>query len=283
MSAVQPIEEHHLGEVGQFLHENLNRRIAADGWVASLTHRWAASQPNFGMQLRDGERLVGVFCAIYSDQLIDGRTEKFCNPHSWCVLSDYRTTSIGLVLQLLRQPGYHFTMFTPNPKVAKIFLGLRFRNLDDRLAYLPNLPWPWPRGGRFLEPDPQRIPRHIDGVVLKEFHEHRGISWLNFAVFGRPGDVCLAIYKADRWKRLPCARILYLSDPGAMSRHGHVLRHHLLMDRGLMVTRIEGRFLSKIPRLCWRTRRMQPKLVLSRTLDDSRVRDIYSELVALDV
>jgi hypothetical protein len=35
--------------------------------------------------------------------------------------------------------------------------------------------------------------------------------------------------------------------------------------------------------LSYRMRRMQPKLVLTSTLNDSAVADLYSELVALDV
>jgi hypothetical protein len=283
VTRVFPIEERHLGEIGAFLHANLNRRISPAAWAASLTHRWAESQPNFGVQLRDADKLAGVFCAIYSDQFVDGRLEKFCNPHSWCVLNEYRNSSISLVLQLLKQPGFHFTMFTPNPKVAEIFLGLRFRNLDDRLLFFPNLPSPWPRGKRFLESNPERIPQHLAGALLRDYNEHSGISWLNFVVFGQEGDVCLAAYKPDRWKRMPCARVLHVSDAGAMERHGHLLGHHLLMDRGLLVSRIEGRFLADVPIISYRTRRTQPKLILSRTLADSQVRDLYSELVALDI
>ncbi len=277
------MEERHLAEVGQFLHANLNRRFSPEAWVASLTHRWSESQPNFGVQLRDGEKLAGGFCAIYSDQLVDGRMEKFCNLHSWCVLHDYRNSGISLALQLLKQPGYHFTNLTPNLKVTEIFLGLRFRNLDDRLLFFPNLPSPWPRGKRFLESNPDRIPHHLAGALLRDYTEHRGISWLNFAVFGQEGDACFAVYKLDRWKRMPCARILHISDAGAMERHGHLLGHHLLMDRGMLVSRIEGRFLGNIPCISYRTRRKQPKLILSHTLADSQVQDLYSELVTLDI
>ena len=241
-------------------------------------------QPNFGMQLRDGETLVGVFCAIYSDQRIDGTLQRFCNPHSWCVLDAYRNSAITLALQLLRQRDYHFTMFTPNQKVAKVFLGLRFRLLDDSLLYLPNLPSLWPRrGARFLETDATQIACRLEGAALAEFNAHRSIPWLNFVAFGRKGDACLAIYKRERWKRMACAWIMHLSDHGAMERHGGLLHHHLLTRGGMPVSRIEGRFLNSVPSLAFRTRRTQPKLVSSRTLSDAQIRDVYSELMTLDL
>ncbi len=281
---VQPILAQDVDAVGQFLHESLSRRILPQAWSDSLRHRWAAGQPNFGMQLlTDDGRRVGVLCAVYSDQQIDGKLERFCNPHSWCVLDEYRHASISLVLAVLKQRDYHFTMFTPNPKVAQVFMGLRFRMLDDALFYFPNLPRPWPAGGgSFAEARLDRIAVHLQGAALAEFEAHRSLPWLHFVAFGQPGDACLAIYKRGRWKKMPCAMLAHLSDAAAAQRHGHLLRAHLLRH-GLPVSRIEARFLKAAPSLTYRTKRLQPKLVLTRTLADSKIRDIYSELMALDL
>ncbi len=284
MTQVVPIEQRDLPEVGQFLHENLNRRFTPESWSGSLTHPWTESRPNYGMQLRDGDHLVGVFCAIYSDQTVAGQTERFCNPHSWCVLDRHRNSGVGLVLQLLKQRGYHFTMYTPNPKVAEIFRGLRFRDLDPGLIYFPNLPSSSSCDRRsFVETQPARIEACLSGTMLSDFLAHRAIPWLSFVAFGRGDDACLAVYKRGRWKKLPCAMILHLSDAGAIKRHGHLLRHHLLVHRGLPVSRVETRFLSELPVLAHRELRTQPKLVLSSTLNDGHFSDLYSELVALDV
>jgi hypothetical protein len=281
---VQPIQAQDVDGVGEFLHSHLNKRISAQAWSDSLRRRWAASQPNFGMQLlTDDGRRVGVFCAVYSDQLIAGKPERFCNPHSWCVLDEYRHASIQLVLAIVGQRGYHFTMFTPNPKVTQVFLGLRFRTLDDRLLYIPNWPRAWPAArDSFVEARLEHIAARLAGAALAEFEAHRDIPWLHFVAFGRSGDAALAIYKRSRWKKLPCALVSHLSDPTALTRHGHLLRAHLL-GRGLPVSRIEARFLSGVPALAWRTRRTQPKLASSRTLSDGQLRDVYSELMALDI
>jgi hypothetical protein len=93
----RPILEADLGEVGQFLNAHLSQRIAPKAWSESLTAPLGCQlQPNYGMQLLEDGRIVGVFCAIYSDQVIKGQVERFCNPHSWCVLESHRRHSIGL-------------------------------------------------------------------------------------------------------------------------------------------------------------------------------------------
>lgn len=281
---VSPILATDLAEVGTFLHENLNRRFTAQRWVESVTHPWAAGAPNYGMQLRDADRLVGVFLAIYSDQVIDGRTERFCNPHSWCVLESHRRHSIALVLQIVRQAGYHYTMFTPNPKVAEVFRGLKFKELGARLRVYANLP----SGqallpGRFAVSMPEQIATRLASTALAEYNAHRSIPWLRFAAFGDRQRACLAIYKPARLKRLPVAWVMHLSDPPVFVKLGGLLRHHLL-GQGFAGLRIEERWLPAGSTGASLTlQRLQPKLFMSKTLADAQIRDVYSELMSLDV
>ena len=284
MTEARPIGPQDIAAVADFLHERMNPRITAKAWLAALTQRWTAAAPNHGWQLRDAGRLVGVFCAIYSDQPVAGRLEKFCNLHSWCVLPEHRASSMHLVLPLLRQQDYHFTLYTPNPTVAAIFLGLGFRRLEDRLVYTFNAPHPGLlHGGRFVEDDPQCVVPRLHGAALDDYGAHQGIPWLHFVAFGQGDDVCLAIYKRERWKRMPCAQLLHISDHGALRRHGALLRHHLLIHRRLPACRIEGRFLKAPPALSIAVPRTQTKLVRSATLADEQIGNLYTEIVALDL
>src|SRR5215471_11661285 len=279
---IAPIEEADLPAVGQFLNQNLNGRIPPETWARSLIHPWCSSRPNFGFQARHADRLVGVFCAIYSDQTIDGHRERFCNPHSWCMLSDYRSHSINLALHLLRQRGYHFTMLTPNPKVAEIFLQLGFRKIDDTVVVFPNLPSIKAAGGsNVVTADPDRISEILRDAAREDFEAHRAIPWLEFLAFGKGTDTCLVVYKRGRWKRLPCARIIDIGNSAAFERHAHLMMHHLLVRRRLPVSRVEKRFLLREPQIAWSEQRKPAKLVSSPTLKDAQIRDLYSELVAL--
>ena len=281
---VSPIQRQDLDAVGQFLHDNLNRRFSPRQWVASLTHDWANSCPNHGMQLHDGDMLAGVFCAIYSDQLVNGKIEQFCNPHSWCVLESHRNHGIGLVLQIIRQPGYHFTMFTPNAKVAKVFLGLKFKVLDDRQYRCINFPGLTSlRKNAFAESSGEQIARRLQGQDRRDFEAHRSIPWLRFIAFGVGDAVCWVIYKPNKWKRLPAAWIMHVSDMDLFHRFSDLLRNHLLLKNGMASMIVESRWLRTAPSLSWNERRTQPKLILSKTVQDQDVRDLYSELMALDI
>jgi hypothetical protein len=281
---VTPIQPEHLAEVGQFLHDHLNRRFTPERWISSLTHPWSERRPNLGMQLRDGDRLVGVFCAIYSDQVIDGKVEHFCNPHSWCVLESHRRHGIGLLLNLIKQPGYHFTMFTPNPIVTEVFRGLKFKDLDDRQYHCFNLPSPAAlRRGAFVETRREHIAGRLQGQARIDFEAHQGIAWLHFAAFGVGDDACWIAYKPTHWKRMRCAWVMHVSDAAAFDRHNGLLRSHLLLHEGIATLKIEARWLKSKPALTWTGRRTQPKLFLSKTLGDGQIRDLYSEMMSLDV
>lgn len=281
LSTVRFTQAEDLPDVCQFLHEQLGRRFSPEAWRASLMQDWAAERPNHGTHVRHEGRVVGVLCAIYADQWIGGRSERVCNPHSWVVLEEHRNHSLGLLMLLLRQRGYHFTMFTPNPKVAKVFQGLRFRVLDDTVAYLPNLP-AWPGTGTVVETDATRIAALLDGPARHDFEAHAHLPWLRFAAFGRPGRMGFVVYKRARWKKLPCAALAHVSDPTLFDTHGAALRGHLLRQ-GFAFTRVEGRLLTRVPALALRSRRTQPKLVMSPSLTDGQVSDLYSELMALDL
>jgi hypothetical protein len=281
---VSPITAEDIPAAGQFLHENLNRKISAARWAESLQHRWAENPPNHGAKLVHDGRIVGVCCAIYSDQVVEGKVEHFCNPHSWAVLDEFRNSSINLVLYLVKQKGWHFSMLTPNPKVEQIFRHLGFKDLPKEMLFLPNLPSPQILSPRsVIETTPGKIEALLSPAAAKEYRDHSSIPWLRTVVFGVQGDMCLVFYKPMRKKKLPGARILGLTDRAAFSRHFGLLGHHLLVNRGLVFSRIERRWVDEVPPWPLRTERSEPKLFLSRTMDPRHFRDMYTELMALDI
>ena len=128
--------------VADFLHANLNTRVPASVWRRAMSVPWKVEAPNHGFMLRDGQRVVGVYLAFYSERVIAGQVERFCNLGAWCVLPDFRFHSVRLLKALLAQDGYHFTDLSPSGNVVPLNVRLKFRSLDTSTALIPNLPWP---------------------------------------------------------------------------------------------------------------------------------------------
>lgn len=281
---IEPIQESHLSEVGDFLSAHLNKQISARAWIDSISHVWCDWRPNFGMQLRDGDRLAGVLLAIYSDQQLGGQLHRFCNPHSWCVLPEYRQQSIGLVLAIIKQTGLNFTMLTPNPKVAQVFRALRFHDLPRDILIFPNLPFGLtPNRDARTEVDEQRIMDMLPDEAQRDYQLHRQIPWLHFVAVGSRGDACLVVYKRSRWKRLPSARILHISNRASLGRHLPLLRRHFLFRNGMFTSQVEARLVGQMRGMTIRKSSSQAKLWQSPTLQEVAITNLYSELMSLDI
>lgn len=280
-TSVHPIELDDLDEAGQFLAANLSQEISASEWRRSVTQGWAQHPPNYGMKLVADGRIVGVFLAIYSDQYLYGRTERFCNPHSWCVLPEFRGDSLKLGVALIRQPGFHFCMLTPNPRVAAVFRFMKFKELDARIAVFPTFPFPT-RMSAVDQPDAIRA--CLEGRALVDYECHAAFKWLRQFVVTESGTArCLLTFKLRRWKHFSCADIVGISDASQFARCLPAIRNYLFFKASALCARLEQRFIDVIPTLSCRVTRTQPKLFLSKTLADSDIRDLYSELVALDL
>ena len=98
MSArVEPIRDADLPAVGEFLNAHMNRDIPVASWIQCARGPWRGDAPNHGYLLREGDRLAGVLTALYSEREIAGKTERFCNLATWCVLPSHRRQSLRLL------------------------------------------------------------------------------------------------------------------------------------------------------------------------------------------
>ncbi len=281
---VLPILEDDLDGVSDFLNGHLNSNIFPGTWKQSFKMGWAEHIPNFGFQLVNNKEIVGVLCIIYSDQKINGNPEKFCNPHSWFVLDEYRNQSIKLVMAAVKQEGFHFTMFTPNPDVTEIFQYLKFKRLSEKQYVFIN----YPSFKRLFQnhiatSNLQEIEKVLTGYELKVFKDHRRLNWIQHFVFGHNNECCHVIYKTGTWKKIPFAYILYVSDPVIFLKYRWILAHYFLVSNFIFFIRIDARFFPGYDNPSFTFEYKQPKLFQSKTLVENQIQNIYSELVALDL
>lgn len=279
---VRPITDADRRPVAAFLHAHLSDRITADAWARYLVVPWKVDAPNHGFQLLDGDAVVGVYLAFYSERTIDGRPVRFCNLGAWCVRSEYRFAGIRLLKALLAQEGYHFTDLSPSGNVVPLNSRLKFRFLDTTTALVPNLPWPsWPRR-RAISSDPAVIEATLTGPELSLYRDHVEAAAARHLVLTRGSESCYVIFRKDRRKNLPLfASILYVSNPDLFRAMARRVARHLLVRHGAAVTLAELRVVGYRPRFSVLQRTPRRKMFKSPHLTPDQVDYLYSELVCV--
>ena len=300
-----PITDADVAAVADFLHRNLNKRLSASEWIDAMAEPWKAEAPNHGFMLRDGQRVVGVYLAFYSERTVAGRAERFCNLASWCVLPDFRAHSVRLLKALLAQDGYHFTDLAPTGNVIPLNARLRFRFLDTSAVVVPNLPWPTlPRRTR-ISADPDVIASTLAGAELELYRDHAQAAAARHLVLIRGGDSCYVMFRRRWWRGLPVfATILHVSNPELFRRAAGPLARYLLVRHRVLVTLAELRTVRCRPRLsvplprpkalpgkhdsrlsrAYATRyhgTIPPKMYRSASLEPAQIDDLYGELVCV--
>jgi len=274
-----PITDADMAAVEDFLHANLNDRVP---WASSYgAVPWKVKAPNHGFMLRDGQRVVGTLLALYSDRLVAGRLERFCNLGAWCVLPRYRSRSISLLTAMLAQEGYHFTVLSPSEGPQAILAMHRFRSLDRSAAFIPNLPWPTLPGRTRISADPDVIERTLTGTELELYHDHAHALAAHHLVLIRGHDSCYVMYREFRYKGVPLfAIVLHVSNPELFHRALFSLTRHLLVRHGLVATLAELRIINHPPRLSF-CLNYWPKMYRSASVEPEQVDNLYSELVSV--
>ena len=171
-----PREPHHRcrrPRVGEFLNENLNKRLSADHWARAINVPWTVDRPNSGFILLNDDVIVGAHLAFYSERVIEGRRERFCNLGAWCVLPEYRLHSLRLLKAAARPGGL--------PLHRPVAHRERRRGQREAAAFAywtrprvpaPNLPWPSVPGRVAISSDPAADRAHPPGGELRLYRDH---------------------------------------------------------------------------------------------------------------
>ena len=277
---VRPIAPDDVAAVAEFLHQNLNQRVSTGAWAASVEVPWEDDRPNAGFMLLADGSVVGAHLAFYSQRVIDGRTERFCNLGAWCVLEQYRLNGLKLLTSLLAQDGYHFTDLSPSGNVIDLNGRLGFQFLDTTTAMVPNLPWPSVPGHCRIVADSQRLSARLRGAELQIYRDHAGTAAARHVLLVRGDRQCYVIFRKDWRKGLPVfATVLYASDPDLLIEQIRPFGRHLLLRHGLAVTLLERAVVPGRPRVSFVVPdNPHVKMFKSPTLQPDHIDYLYSEL-----
>jgi hypothetical protein len=279
---VAPITETDVRRAAEFLHAQLNTRVSVDEWAGAVAVPWQVEQPNAGFMLLDGEDVVGVQLALYSDRILDGSRERFCNLAAWCVSPGYRVHALRLLKAVLRQEGYHFTDLSPSGNVVRINDKLGFRFLDTTTALVPNLPWPTLPGRGRIGSEPALIERTLTGPDLERYRDHAATGAARHVVLVRGDEWCYVVFRRDRRKGLPLfASVLYVSNPALFRAMARRFARYLLIHHRVPAMLAEERIVGYRPRPSLRLRSPRRKMFRSPSLAPAQIDYLYSELVCV--
>lgn len=278
---LEPITAADIGQVAQFLYEQLNSRISADRWAAEILPTWSIDQPNYGFMLRRRGEIVGAHLAFYSDREIDGVVERFCNLAAWCVAAPYRSHGIRLLRALLRQPGYHFTDLSPSGNVLELNLRLGFTALDTKTVVVPNLPWPASARGVRMFSESRDIEKVLRGNDLTIYLDHARAAAAHHVVAVRGGESCHVIFRRVRRKNLPAfASLQYVGNQELFRAVAPQFVRHLLLRHGIPATLMEAHVVGEFPLRSVEVS-PRPKMFLSDSLRPDQIDYLYSELTCM--
>jgi hypothetical protein len=277
---VCPIGPDDIGAVARFLHEHLNPKVSTGAWAGAVEVPWNDDRPNAGFMLIAGDNVVGAHLAFYSQRMIDGRTERFCNLGAWCVLEQYRLSGLKLLTSLLDQDGYHFTDLSPSGNVIDLNKRLGFEFLDTRTTLVPNLPWPSRPGRCQIISDPQAIAARLSGNERQIHVDHAATAAARHLILVRDEEQSYVIFRKDRRQGLPVfATVLYASNPELLIELGRPLGRHLLLRHGAAATLLERAVVPGRPRPSFQVaHNPHVKMFRSPTLEAAQIDYLYSEL-----
>ncbi|HWK76498.1 hypothetical protein [Microbacterium sp.] len=247
MSTVEvlPIADADAAAVARFLHDELNPAVTVVSWSRLLRPPWADASPNRGWMLKDGDRIVGAYAAVYSRRPVGGVEVTVCNLAAYCVLEDYRMHSVRLIRALLKARDYMFTDLSPSGNVVAMNERLGFTRLDTATKLVINPPWVHGRDVR-VSGDAVAIARVLRGPDAQVHRDHRDAAAARHVLVQSGDEYAYLVFRAHTLKRLRLFALpLYVGGSrDLLRREWRAVRSHLLMRHGLPFTLAEKRILG---------------------------------------
>lgn len=211
-----------------------------DEWSSLFKYGWAQPRSQLGYVLMDDGAVVGVLGTAFSERIVDGRSHRFCNLHTWLVNAAHRGSSLALMRPVLRLTDHTITDFTPTRQVCDISKRLGFQSLDATLRILPPMRAKPSADGPHLIDDPAAIDAVLCDADQRIHHDHRALGCRHHLTVAG-SDYCYLVYTLVTRHWLPYIYIHHVSNPTLFQDWNAWIRRHLLETNSARYIAVDAR------------------------------------------
>ena len=213
---LRAIGDDDIARAATFLHTHHSSRVGVHDWERAMAPPWSVDQPNHGFLLDEGDRVVGVHLALYSERRIDDRREPFCNLAAWCVLPSTGITAFDCSAHSsLKGVSLHGPLAERQRGWAESPTALHVARHGNSARPEPSAPQITRHGSALrLLSEPSEISEQLSGPERELYEDHAGAAAAHHLVLAREADTCYVVFRRDRRKNLPLfASLIYVGDP----------------------------------------------------------------------
>lgn len=247
-------------------------------WQRQFNFPFGKVEDHCGYMLLADQKPVGFLGAIFSQRMIRGKLEKFCDLAAWIVDENYRNNSLSLLFPVLREKYLTITTFTASNRVQAVLRKLGFKDIETALQIL--ISKPSLKKSPILIFDLDQIESRLSGVALQIFRNHKHLQCWH-VLLDTPDGPCYLMLNKSMKKRIPLGNIDTISDRNLFTKY---IRHSIFPVcnhfhiYGLV---LGGHFgISRIP-FSLQAPRRHANLFRSSTLQPEDIDLVYSEVQVL--
>lgn len=274
-------------KVYPLLLELNNPKISKEHWKRLFINHFGGQEDYFGYVLVDQDKIIGFAGLIFSERIINGKVQKFCNMTSWIIKKEHRGKGLGSLLlsEIIKLKDYTITALTATGTI-NMYKKHGFKELETSFKIIPPVPTLHSFSGKYkLEFDNHSIKDCLNSRDLKIYNDHLKFKCINLIIKSDKG-YCYIILNRIRTKKLPFAQIHYISDLNIFLEAINYIRLKLCLHLSVFGLWIEERFLRKqVIKYSFVSKFPYPsKLFKSDLLDKESITDnLYTELLALNI
>jgi len=255
-------------------------------WSRLFRSYWNLNSDWIGYVAEVGDRPVGFLGLIFSQRIIGGVEQKFCNTTSWIVEEEFSGAGLALIGALLKLRGYQIVVLSASEVVFEILSTLGFKRFETALRVIPWLPSKASRvGGGFFE-----VIRGADRLIDDLSAEDRSIcldhieTTCEHFLLSDGESKCYIVGSRIFKYRIPLLRIHYISNTEFFASRLRLCRDKLCVSSSAIALLVDERFFNGA-KVDYSARWNLPWQRLSRggVIDPVALDNLYSEYPILGI